>query len=119
MKWNNNLNLKWEKIKSDFGEIRLNENVNNSPQEFFLVSYLNTDRWIKANIEINSCQEFELFLDGEKIHTKDKINLSVRFFKCENEKITKELKLENGKHAIVLKSLLAKPLKVIGCSNRH
>ena len=112
-KWNKNSNLKWIKIKANFGEIKLNADTNNnSPKEVYLVTYLNTDRWLKASIEIKSCQAFELFFDGEKISTNDKFNLNNNdTSNCEKIKTTKELKLEKGKHTLILKSLNANPKK--------
>ncbi len=112
--WNKNSNYTWKELLSDFGEIKINSTKDSSsPQVAYLAAYLNAERWINASIEIKSCQPFELFLDGNLIHTKDKINLSGGdTLNCENEKVIKELKLETGKHILILKTLNANSPKI-------
>ena len=112
--WDKTLQLKWKKMKSNFGEINFKADTNiTSPQEVYLVTYLNADRWLKTKVEIKSCQPFELFFDGEMVASNATFNSNQNdTANCEIDKKTNELKIEKGKHTLILKSLKVKPDEV-------
>jgi dipeptidyl aminopeptidase/acylaminoacyl peptidase len=101
-RWNDNKSYKWTKISSDKdGFVFVNKKKNKSCQIAYYSSYMETNRWLKANLEIESPQMFEAWLDGKLILSK------YSFDKEDAKKIgkkDKELIFENGKHSLIIKT---------------
>lgn len=66
--------------------------------------YLNADQWIEPTFEITTSQCFELFVDGKKSAS----NYSFTKEGKEPKAVKKQIKLEPGKHLVVIKSLYHK-----------
>ncbi len=100
--WNDDNNYKWTKINSDkHGFVLVNRKKNKPDQIAYFSGYINTNRWIKADLEIESPQMFEVWLDGKLILNK------YSFDKEDAKKIgkkNKELIFENGKHCLIIKT---------------
>ncbi len=94
----------WEKLKAAkddfvFAEKKLEKNKN---QLAIFATYLRTDRWMKATVDVNSAQLFEVYLDGKLLTSKTSADAK------DAEKTgnaTKEVDLEKGKHLLIIKSL--------------
>ena len=71
----------------------------------YLFSYLKTDRFIEGKIKVKTNFPFIVFVDGKKVFENTKEG-EVRDFK------TSPLKLETGKHRIMIKYLLAGEIKL-------
>jgi len=101
-RWNDNKNYKWTKTNSDSDNfIIVNTKKNKFDQIAYFSGYIETNRWLKANIEIESPQMFEVFIDG-------KLTLSKYSFDKEDAKKIgkkdKEIIFENGKHSLIIKT---------------
>ena len=102
LNWKSNVyEWKVEKAAKDdfiFPEKKPVKDVN---QIAFLATYIETSRWMQANLELTSPQLVEIYLDNKKIKTKD----------MEQEKnvdpgsVSTKLKLKKGKHLLLLKTL--------------
>lgn len=71
------------------------------PQVAYLATYIETDRFIKTTLEIKSPHTVRAWLNGEQIGTKETTETE------ENTigRVSKDLKLERGKHLLVIKTL--------------
>lgn len=94
----------WELLKSNKSnfvraERRPDKGVN---QLAYFAFYVEVKRWMEAEIKISSPQLFEAWLNGELLFSKKKTD------EPDSEKTSssdKEVKLERGKHLVVVKSL--------------
>jgi dipeptidyl aminopeptidase/acylaminoacyl peptidase len=104
--WDKNQVYKWKTVTSTNNRIRFNEENKKEPEVNYLAVYLNADRWLKGKLEINSCQLFNAYIDGKKILAKSSSqNLKPDTSACTPEKSSIDIKLEEGKHLLLLKSL--------------
>jgi hypothetical protein len=67
--WNGKTEYKWEKISAKIDEVFLNQNEEGLSQQY-LAAYIKTNRWMKAKLEISSCEIFKVYLNGEEIISK-------------------------------------------------
>jgi len=100
--WDDNKNYKWTKISSAKDGFVFASNKKNKLNKIaYYSSYIHANRWLKANLEIESPQMFEAYLDGKLI-------LSKYSFDKEDAKNVgkknKELIFENGKHLLIIKT---------------
>ncbi len=70
----------------------------------YFAFYLKADRWTPAELEIKSAQMAKVFLDGKEIASKN-IFQKNNGEKCEPGVVKANLKLETGKHIVIVKSL--------------
>ncbi len=104
--WNNEEMLKWNKISSESNFIKFSEKDLKNPELNYLAVYLNADRWLSGKLEISSCQLFKAYIDGKEILTKNSSqNLKPDTSACTPEKSSENIKLETGKHLLILKCL--------------
>lgn len=72
-------------------------------QSYYSVAYIEADRWLEAKLTLKSNSAFEVLIDGkslgEKTSSEGKENV-----------LSKTLQLEQGKHIIVVKSLVKEGL---------
>lgn len=83
----NTLNI----VNSDTSEIGVN----------YVGTYIWVERWMKLKLEIKSPQMMRAWLDDSEIGTKQTTESSIE----KQGKISKELKLERGKHKLMIKTL--------------
>jgi len=70
------------------------------PAVVYAATYIWTEEWLKGTIELKSRAMFKVWLDGREIGTKtklDEVNPGI---------VSKEVKLERGKHLLLVKMLL-------------
>ena len=104
--WDKNQVFQWEKISSINDKVKFTEENKKEPEADYLAVYLNADRWLSGKLEISSCQLFNVYIDGNKILSKSSSqNLKPDTSACTPEKSSTEIKLEEGKHLLVVKSL--------------
>jgi dipeptidyl aminopeptidase/acylaminoacyl peptidase len=103
--WNGKTEYKWEKISAKIDEVFLNQNEEGLSQQY-LAAYIKTNRWMKAKLEISSCEIFKVYLNGEEIISKTTGQTAKNdTTECSAEKKSKEVELETGKHLLVVKTI--------------
>lgn len=91
----------WEKVSSDEEGMVTLDGSFDEPSITYISTYIWADRWLRASLEIGSPYMLKAWLNGEVIGEKTKID--------EGEdigSITKSLKLERGKHLLMIKTLM-------------
>ncbi len=99
--WTGNVASDWTKVFSDEnGYVKL-DNGNNDWQIYYAAAYVSTDRWLSASLEIKSPQMLSVYLNGERLGSKNTIE------KEEGKigKFSKKVDLERGKHLIIVKTI--------------
>lgn len=108
--WDQATDLCWQRLEGDSAGVYLTAAAETEvPAFYYLLTYLDAQRWLKAKVELKSEQPFQVFLDGKMIGEK------VASDKPAGDssgavpgKVATELKLETGKHRLLVK-LLADP----------
>jgi hypothetical protein len=105
--WDQTRTFKWIKAEADFqGFIFEAASEKTLPQFMYFISYIDAKRWTKAKLEMLSNHLFQVYLDGEKLTDKtssEKPKDDTTY--AEPGKATQKLKLETGKHQLLVKSL--------------
>jgi len=105
--WDQSTNFQWSGIEADSEGLDFSPTSEKDlPQFYYLVTYISANRWTKAKLEVMSHHLFQVYLNGDKItektsSEKPKDDTS----KVEPGKATHELKLETGKHLLLVKLL--------------
>jgi dipeptidyl aminopeptidase/acylaminoacyl peptidase len=101
--WPGNEKQVWTPINSDSNGYVFpgNHESHTRPQIAYLATYITINRWLSAQLEIKSPYLLEAWLNGTKIGTKGSVETE------ENTigKVTQELKLTQGTHLLVIKTL--------------
>ncbi len=105
LEWDNNLKQKWIIKRANVDEIYFEQTDDFHPQIYYAVIYLDTKRWLKASLEIESCQMLKVFLNGKEISSKSRVDSALIEDICKKGKTKKEIELERGKHIVVVKSV--------------
>lgn len=93
----------WKKVTADSdNRLFISPLSENQPEVAYLAVYVKTDRWIKAKLQVNSPHPFQIFLDGQLLESKV---TSVADADNPANRVEKPIKLETGKHLVLLKSL--------------
>lgn len=88
-------------VWTDANEMPSTDNINNEQYAYtFLAGYLENSQYQEVVLKAESSSPYELYLNGEKIITNNEFG--------NNNKKDKTLKLEMGKHDILVKSLYMK-----------
>ncbi len=100
----NGRNFGWTANTTDsngYALLQEGEPGTDAPQVAYMAVYIQADRWLSTSLEIKSPHMLKVWLNGEAIGTKN------TFEKEENTigKVSKDLKLERGKHLLVVKTL--------------
>jgi len=97
----------WTKAETDSeGFLYSSASEQTRPQFMYFISYIDAKRWTKVKLEILSHHLLQVFLDGEKLTEKTSSEKPKDdSTKAEAGKVTHELKLETGKHLLLVKSL--------------
>ncbi|MEZ4762277.1 MAG: WD40 repeat domain-containing protein [Calditrichia bacterium] len=96
---NDQMGLSWSELAADESGNAQLSGSGDQPQVIWLAAYLETDRFAKATLKLQTAHLARVYLDGQKIAEKSS---------SENEepgKIEEKLTLETGKHVLVVKSL--------------
>ncbi len=98
--WQPDKELTWEARKTDDGVLKSSSQKRGSlPEVIFLSSYIESDRWRKANLEITSPYYVKAFFDGASVLTKPDES------KGEAKEPTPsqaELTISSGKHRLLV-----------------
>ncbi len=102
VKWKNS-NPVWNLMKtSKSGDVKVDGKSKDEGNKLaYLAAYVTASRWIEAKMEVHSPQMFEVYLDGKKIKSKESEEAEGK----DAGSITTTLKLEKGKHLVVIKTL--------------
>jgi len=103
--WHEGNPVQWKNIKAGEKGIVL-AGLPNEPSSAYLGFYLDVKRWTRAKLSLRSPQVLRIYLDGKLITTKAKVNKSIKEnASFEGEKVTDYLKLETGKHLVIVKTV--------------
>jgi len=113
LRWNQAATLQWQSVSMQLDSFVVLQKSNDAnPEIAYLGAYLETDRWIKVKLQVLSCHLFEVYLNGDLIVSKTISN------KAESDtsdvkpgSAESELKLETGKHLLIIKTLRDSDLK--------
>jgi len=94
--WDQNTNLTWEATQARDGSVVISSQ-GKGPEIAFLSCYPESDRWLKANLEIVSDHLFKVFLDGVEVISKSS---SSPDHSQKSTPINKEVVLSCGKHRL-------------------
>lgn len=98
--------IRWSEAFSDSnGYVSLNGNDHSEhPQVAYIAAYIWAEKWMKTSLEIKSPHMLKAWVNGEVIGTKNTTEQE------ENTigKVSKDLKLERGKHLLVIKTVKPK-----------
>ena len=99
---NKSQQLRWNKVNAMNSEVEFGKN--DSPQIVYLASYLSVNRFVKAELKTVSTHLFQIYLDGVVIKTKS-TSEKTDSNDDSNSEITQTIKLETGKHLLLIKAL--------------
>ncbi len=77
------------------------EGTVNKPQIVYIATYIHTDRWLEARLELQSPYLFQAFLNGAPIGTKTNVDTDAD----DIGHVGESLKLSRGTHLLMLKML--------------
>ena len=98
----NSNTLQWESDFTDSnGYIFLDAGESDNPEIAYLATYIWADQWINTTLEIKSPHMLRAWLNGELIGTKN----STETDEGTVGRVSKDLKLERGKHLLVIKTV--------------
>ena len=97
---NENKTLQWEEKQGK--ELQFNLGDKGDPKIIYAASFLETDKFLSGDLNVESCQIFEVFLDGKSIGKKTSFQTGKN---CEAQRLTLNVKFETGKHLLMIKSL--------------
>lgn len=103
--WHDGQSAQWKEIQAEDDILKLTP-AQTQLGTAYLGVYLDVRRWTKANLSINTPQALRIFVDGEAVATKAKINKTEEGKpSVEGEKASADLKLETGLHLILVKTV--------------
>jgi dipeptidyl aminopeptidase/acylaminoacyl peptidase len=103
--WHHDNQLRWRETHAADHKLRFTAPDNNTNM-YYAAIYLRTDRWMKVDLNVESCHLFEAYINGEKFMTKtgsEKPDNEPGV--CSPGSATHTLTLKKGKHALLIKSL--------------
>ncbi|MDZ7317797.1 MAG: S9 family peptidase, partial [candidate division KSB1 bacterium] len=110
VRWDQATRRQWQRLVGDSTGVRLaSATMEPAPAFYYLLTYLDAQRWLAAKLEVKSEHPFQVFLDGKMVGEKTGSDKpSGDSVQAHPGKISAELKLETGKHRLLVK-LLADP----------
>lgn len=94
LEWSSNTAPVWKLYNAD-DEISVKEGIS----LVYLSAYINVERFTKVELKFKSHAPFSLYIDGKKVAQKKKANKEDK----KAGKLTKKVKLETGKHLVLIK----------------
>lgn len=102
-KWIDGTKSTWSPVKSESNEgINLTSKSSDTPEITYLTTYIQAERWLKADLKIKTRLAFKVWLNDESVVCKESVDSSENI----TEK-TAPIKLEKGVHKISIK--IARP----------
>lgn len=112
--WADGKTLNWHPLGAEKGRFTLPSSADRVPEMTYLAVYLNASRWTEAELRVHSPHLFRMLLDGD--------SLAQKTGSAKSDSLTVGLKLEPGRHLLVIKSLrdpqLTRPWR-LGLSLRY
>ena len=105
--WTNAQNYFWVEKKCQENKLYISENQKNTSQISYLGFYIDVKRFVTASISIQSPQMINVYLDGIQLTKKDSYEKADDDGKILPGVICSDLKLETGKHLVMMKCLTA------------
>jgi dipeptidyl aminopeptidase/acylaminoacyl peptidase len=107
IQWDRSRTLRWEGLKADTdGFIYLPMFQDAVPKVYYLAVYIEAKRWLKTNVQLFSHHLFQVYVDDKMIVEKNSSEKSKDdSSKTEPGNIAQDLKLEQGKHILIVKLL--------------
>lgn len=107
MQWNRTRSFLWERLNADeHGFVYRPLAPGSMPQVHYFAVYIEAKRWLKTNIQLFSHHLFQVYVDGKMIAEKSSSEKSKDdASKIEPGSIGHDLKLEPGKHILIVKLL--------------
>ena len=95
----------WKEIKAEENSIKLSgDDVN--PTIAYLGVYVDIKRWTEVKVSLKSPQAIRIWLDGEVVATKAKVDATEKEkTSVKGRKVSADLKLETGKHLLLVKTV--------------
>lgn len=104
-RWHDGTLTQWKIIEAGKNGINLEGDPHN-PSTAYLGIYLDVRRWTKIKVMLKSPQMFRIYLDGKVVSTKATVqNPKEGKEKAEGRTTSADLKLETGKHLILVKTV--------------
>lgn len=98
--WSKEKTLKWRPVSADAaGYVVHTASAKSVPEVSYFAAFIAANRWTKAVVEVSSTHLFSVYADGRLLESKSGSE------RQEAEKIRIDLKLEKGKHLLLIKSL--------------
>ena len=101
--WKAGQSQKWVPISTnEKGVLALSDSSKNDlPHVLYVSTYIRTDRWASAQLQVNSNYMLEAFLNGKRILTKTSVSKDAEA----PGRSTANIKLPKGNHLLVIKTL--------------
>ena len=95
--------LTWKKVTvDDENKLFIRPITGDQPEVVYLAVYVKNDRWIKTKLQVSSPHPFQIFFNGQLLESKV---TSAAEEDSPGNRVEKQLKLETGKHLVLLKAL--------------
>lgn len=105
LEWHNGRTAQWKELHGEEDIVTLPTDNKNAATAYLGV-YLEVGRWTKSEIIIHTPQTLRVFVDGEVVATKAKVDSTEEGKpSVEGRKTSTALKLETGLHLILLKTV--------------
>ncbi len=102
--WDAAHTLRWETLSADSSGTITLEAPGESNEVVYLAAYLQSDRWLKARVTVETPFLVQIFLDGKSVGSKKSASRNQNGT-SKNGRAVGKLKLETGKHLLLLKAL--------------
>ncbi len=100
--WKASTVLRWQKVTTGSGSmVALVDSSEKNPEIAWLATYLSIDRWTSAKVSVTTPHLFKAFLDGNEFISKSENSGDAE----KTEPVEKEIKLETGKHLLLVEAL--------------
>ncbi len=104
LKLNSSQMSEWKIFSNISGELKFSLKDSLSASIYYCAIFVDAKRWLKGTIDISSCGLFKVYLNGEEILSKTTSSINENG-NCDKDKSSKEIKLERGKHIIIIKAI--------------
>ncbi len=102
--WDAAHSLKWVELNADTSGTVVIKSPAHHTAVVYLAAYLQADRWLKGRVTVETPYLVQIFLDGKAVGSK-KSALLKKDGSSQNGKAVGKLKIETGKHLLLLKAL--------------
>ncbi len=107
LKWDGSSSFRWKRMTGDsLGWLQIPFTGTHRPLIFYVASFIEANRWMKLKLSVYSHHLLQIYVDGQKLGEKTSSEQSsADSIQVEAGKSSHEIKLETGKHLILMKLL--------------